>query len=507
MAERRRLGQAGRTDDRVSLGPTEPALAGTEPIPSASGGTLSARALRGSVWTFAGYGTSLALRLGGNLILTRLLTADAFGLMSLVGVFLAGLDMFSDLGVGPSIVQTRRAEDKSFLDTAWTLQVARGFALWAIACAIAWPLAWLYGEPTLTALIVVLGASVAIGGLASIKLFTANRKLMVGRLTLLDLITQVLGLAVMVIWAWLHPSVWALVGGALVSGLSRCVLSHVALPGVRVRLHWDRGAAASLLHFGKWILLSTLLTFLAGQADRLVFGKLVSLEMLGVYSIGLMIASLPPQLLGQLSNAIVFPAYAEIVNRGQSLGPQVARVRPPLMMGAGLVFSGLVAAGPQLIEIVYDPRYRDAGWVVQLLGVGGWFFALEMTNGAALLAIGEARWVAAASGAKVLSMIVSIPLGFWLGGFPGAVLGYAAAEVARYAASAYAVAYAGMRGWPLDLWLTGVGALACTAGVACSSALAEHGAFLRLLVASAAASLPWLVAFGAWLGWRGVWQR
>jgi len=41
-------------------------------------------AVRGAVWTIASYGLSQVLRLGSNLILTRLLVPEMFGLMSLV---------------------------------------------------------------------------------------------------------------------------------------------------------------------------------------------------------------------------------------------------------------------------------------------------------------------------------------------------------------------------------------------------------------------------------------
>jgi hypothetical protein len=61
-----------------------------------------------------------------DLILTRLLFPEAFGLMALVQVFMGGLQMFSDLGVNMSIIQSKRGEDPDFLNTAWTFQILRG---------------------------------------------------------------------------------------------------------------------------------------------------------------------------------------------------------------------------------------------------------------------------------------------------------------------------------------------------------------------------------------------
>ena len=64
--------------------------------------------LRGSVWTLLQYGGAQVLRLISNLVLWRLLTPDAFGLMALVGALMVGVNMFSDVGIGPSVIQHRR---------------------------------------------------------------------------------------------------------------------------------------------------------------------------------------------------------------------------------------------------------------------------------------------------------------------------------------------------------------------------------------------------------------
>ena len=126
---------------------------------------LFARAMRSSAWTIFGFGASQAVRLVSNLILTRLLFPEAFGMMALVTVAMVALGNFSDVGTAPAISYNRRGDDQDFLDTAWTLHVIRGFLLWLGTCALAWPLARFYGEPMLAQLLPVAGLSFLIGGL------------------------------------------------------------------------------------------------------------------------------------------------------------------------------------------------------------------------------------------------------------------------------------------------------------------------------------------------------
>jgi O-antigen/teichoic acid export membrane protein len=65
------------------------------------GSSLDARFMRSSVFTLGGYGMGQVLRLASNLILTRILFPEAFGMMALVSVIMQGLAMFSDVGVSP----------------------------------------------------------------------------------------------------------------------------------------------------------------------------------------------------------------------------------------------------------------------------------------------------------------------------------------------------------------------------------------------------------------------
>src|SRR5206468_9319193 len=132
-----------------------------------SRGSVRNAALRGSAWVVAGYAGGQALRFGSNLILARWLFPADFGLMALVNVFLQGLQMFSDVGIGPNIIQNKRGDDPAFLNTAWTVQVIRGAALWVGSCLLSLPLGAFYGESRLGRLIPVAGMTALISGFNS----------------------------------------------------------------------------------------------------------------------------------------------------------------------------------------------------------------------------------------------------------------------------------------------------------------------------------------------------
>ena len=204
-------------------------------------GSLRKRALSSGVISIFGFGSEQVLRFGANLLLTRLLVPEAFGLMMIVNTVMVALQLFSDLGIRPAIIQNER-DDPGFLNTAWTMQVWRGVALWIVACATAYPLAWFYDEPMLSLLLPVTGLVAIADGFSSTRLHTLNRNLMLGRLVALRVGSYSVSAVSMIVWAWISPTVWALVAGGVFSAAIKMALSHIALSGPRSRFRWERAA-------------------------------------------------------------------------------------------------------------------------------------------------------------------------------------------------------------------------------------------------------------------------
>ena len=392
--------------------------------------------VHGSVWTILGYGSSIVVKFGGYLILSRLLFPEAFGLLAIINLVIIGLQMFSDVGLGLSIIRSEDGGNASFFNTAWTIQIIRGFVLWIVALLISWPVSWFYEEPGLMWFIPIAALSAIVAGFNSTSLFTLNRQLLLGRVTLVELASSISGVAVMVLWAWLNPSIWSLVAGGIVTALVRMILSHLILPNVRNAFCWDRQAVRSLLNFGKWIFVSTLLTFLAFQADRLIFGKLLDIRLFGVYALAAIFVMLLTQAVIKLETVVVLPFLSRIHRTGGDLSAPFHRLRIPVVLWTGFQSSVLIVCGPSIIELFLDARYVEAGVIVQFLAAGAWFLMLESMNGALLLAVGDARAVAAGSVAKVIAIAVLVPVGFVFAGLYGSLVGLVVSDALKYGVSA-----------------------------------------------------------------------
>ena len=402
-----------------------------------SSATLKKQAISGTAWTIFGYGTSQSLRLGSNLILTRLLTPELFGLMALVNVFLMGLNLFSDVGIYPSIIQNKRGEDPQFLNTAWTVQVIRGFALWVGCLLIAFPLAQFYEEPRLQLLLPIVGLNSIFNGFNSTNLPILQRRMEIGKMIRFELGTQIIALVVMITWAWISPSIWALVGGNLVAAIAEMLWSH-RLRKFSQGFAWDKEVIEELTSFGKWIFISTAMTFLASEIDRLMLGKLFSLEMLSFYIIAFTFADIPRQIVGKLSFQVLYPVIVKYASLPRKvLREKTLKPRWLMLLGQAIALTILVSFGDYLITTLYDARYVQATWILPILALGLWPLMLSITSDKALLAIGSPNYAAWGNFWKFIYMAIALPLGFHLYSVLGAVVVIAFNDLPFYALTSY----------------------------------------------------------------------
>lgn len=400
-------------------------------VETLSGDGVFARVARSIGWTASGFGATQALRFASNLILTRLLFPEAFGLMALVTVFMTGLAMFSDVGLGPSIMQNKRGDDRDFLDTAWTIQVIRGVCLWLATLALALPVAHFYGEPILAQLLPVAGLTLVIAGFNPTRIYTANRHLALGRVVAIELVVQLISITFMIVLAWKTQSIWALVVGGIIGAIAHLALAHVVLPGTANRFRWDPSAARELVHFGKWLFLSTALGFLVLQGDKAILGKYLSLEMLGIYNIGYFLASFPMMLGGAIISRILIPLYRERSPReSQDNFRKLRWVRFGLSGSLFAMLAVMAVSGALLVEVLYDPRYAAAGGIVVIIACIQAVQLVGFTYDQAALAAGDARSYFLLFVGRATLQIALFLIGVEMAGLVGALAGQGVALLA-----------------------------------------------------------------------------
>lgn len=395
-------------------------------------------AIHGAIWTIVSYGTGQVIRFGGSLLLTRLLVPEHFGLMAVVNTLRAGVSLFSDIGICQCIIHNKRGDEPAFLNTAWTLQVIRGWVLWLFFLLITLPVANLYNDQRLFWLIPIVGLSSIFDGFASSAICTLHRHIKLSKLTQFDISVQVLILATLVVGAWLSPSVLTLAIGVVLGAAYRMVGSYWLIPGYSNQFAWDRNAVKDILFFGRWMFAASGVTFLNEQADRLILAKLLSFQLLGIYTIAYTLASIPREIIKNLGYQVIFPILSNQIDLPRSsLKTKILRQRQLILIGFAMLLATLVTIGDIVIAILYDKRYTEAAWMMPILCCGIWFSVLFYSISPALLALGKPLYSAQSNLAGFVVIGLGLPVAFFHFGTVGAIIVIAFSDLPLYIVNLY----------------------------------------------------------------------
>ncbi len=383
-------------------------------------------------WTAFAEIVSQIIRLAASLIMTRLLVPEMFGIMSVVLSVQVAIGLFLDIGLRPAVIQSPRGNDRVFLNTAWTLQIVRGFVFWFVILILAMLLpvivanGWVasgsaWAAPELPLVLAVASFVGVIAGFESTNAITAERNLALKRFYIVKLIGQIFSFFVTVLIGWWTGSIWSLVVGSLVSTAVVTVLTHTSLPGISNRLALSKSALRELVKYGSWVFLSTAASIIAIQFDRMFLGGAVDSATLGVYSIALNLAMIAETLVGTCVYGIFLAALSEAHREGHdSMVAKYFSLKRPLDVGILVVSGGLFATGPTVIDIMYDERYQAAGEMLQVLSLMLLFSRFALTS-ATYMAMGRPDLMAWTSIVRCITLIVMMVVLFEFFGFVGAL--------------------------------------------------------------------------------------
>jgi O-antigen/teichoic acid export membrane protein len=390
-------------------------------------------AIRGSAWSIAGYGGSQFLRLATQLVLARMLLGpEAFGLVALVVVFINGLDLLSDIGVGTDVIRHPRGDDPAFMNTAFVIQAGRGLILWALAAIFAYPFASFYHQPLVRSMILVAAISVGLRGFASTSVWMMTRHVQVARLTALNLGGDLVGFVVALVWATVSPTAWALVVGRVASSAAYVVGSHL-MAELAVSLDWDSSAAHDIFVFGTGMFLASATYFLSGEAERLVIGKFTTAAELGCFSLALGLSWGPSRALQQSISQVFFPLIARAAHEDRAAATRDYRkVKVLLLTASSLLVCAFILFGPFAVHVLLGPRYAPTGWMLQLLGFRAALELFSSTTAAMLFAVGFSSYPAAGNFAKLVFLSVGLGIALARFGLREAIWVLTLSQLANY---------------------------------------------------------------------------
>jgi len=323
------------------------------------GDSLKSRLARGGTWLGSANALEQTFRLLRNMILTRLLAPEAFGLMAIVLAVNTAFESFTEIGISQAIVQNPKGHEKTYLNGAFVLSFIRSIGLFLIAFFAAPFIAQFYGNPDLVLLMRVAFLSILFKGAMSPHAYVAVKQLNFKRWVFINNGGGIIGIFVAISLAFIMRDVWALVIGFTVEALFRLLLSYCIcpfLPGVKFK----EESLRALFKYAQGMLGLPILTFIFMRTDIFVLGKLVNQSDLGLYAMAMTLAYIPTRLVTQLFGQILMPAFSEIQFDMDRVNAAFLKITSVIVFLCLPLWIFAVLYGNNLLHIVYGTEYAKA---------------------------------------------------------------------------------------------------------------------------------------------------
>lgn len=442
---------------------------------------------------------------------THRMSPALYGELSLALIIYGVSDLLTNPGIFTYFVRTRDVT-RDALDSAWTLNVVRGFALtllfWVIAPAMSWALD---GTERVTLLLQLLSVSFAIIGVRNLHVVEIYHAQDFKKIAILDASGATLGTIIAIALLLATGSPAALAVGTLFTALFSCLMTwrYASRPP---RWMYDGATLEGAWRFVRYMFLNNIIIYLLQRIDDLLIGKVGGPAPLGIYSFTYNVANNSVLFLTNTLRQVLLPALVTLVADPPALRDAVLRAVSGLANVSWVACTVMVVIAPELCALLLPAgEWGGAAVVLQALMPFVLVRAVNGVFGSLMMAAGKPEVLTRASGAQLLLLAPAVLGGYKLGGLVGASLAIAAlnylaglalttAAQRLFDLSAWRVAALTWAGLPAALL---VGALAWQSKALVGSPLARLG--LSGAVCCAGLLLVWEVA--ARLAGEGVLSR
>lgn len=367
------------------------------------------------------------IRLGSSLILTRILSPEAYGIITILMSIAFVIELLGDINVTLFVVRDKNGEESRYLNTAWTMRLCRAVLNSAIVffCAPLISIS-LYNLPALLVPLRFFSLWFLLSGLESMSFPVAIRRKQSRLFQYSELLASLLSTVFSVTYCYYARNYWGMVYGALLSRFLVTFFSYFFNRDIKPKLQLDWTAAREILKFTKFTMPSSLITLALSQFDKVAFLRLFDLKLLGVYGLATNIASPIESLISRISQMVLYPRCAHNYRTDRdSFAQKYYTENVRLFIGILILPAAIGGAAHLIIGLLYPAQYLLAGSVLQALMLRACFLSLASPAEDLLIATGEYHVILFGNVLRAVSMVAASLIGYYFFGFVGFVYGIA----------------------------------------------------------------------------------
>lgn len=333
--------------------------------------TLNKRVKTATKWSTIGELAAKLVTPISSMVLARLLTPEAFGVVTTLAMIISFAEIFTDAGFQKYLIQHEfhdaNDRDESTNVAFWS-NLVMSLVIWGIIAIYSEPLAALVGNPGLGHVLIIACVSIPLAAFSSIQMALFKRDLDFKTLARVRIISALIPLFVTVPLAFWMRSYWALVIGTITVNLSNAILLTV-FSKWKPRFFYNLGKFKEMFSFTVWSMIEAISVWLTSYFDVFIVGTMLSQYYLGLYKTS---STLVGQIMG-LVTAITTPILFSALSRLQNSNEDFTRMFFKFQKYVGIIVLpigvGIFCYSDLITSLLLGDQWMEASQFVGLWGL------------------------------------------------------------------------------------------------------------------------------------------
>lgn len=387
--------------------------------------TLKQKTVSGVLWTGFAKMSMQAVLFAVTLILARLLSADAFGVISIAAIVGMAVTMVNDRGLGTAIVQRLKLKD-SYLSSVFWGGIAFGVLIFLLFLLASFPMAFFFKRAIIQEVVTVMALGFVVGALGIVHKSLLTKSMDFKKLAIIEIAAILVSALTAIGLALVGGGVWSLVALMLGRDVISIPLLWLFCPW-RPRFHFCWIEFKELFHFSARVLGNDVATYVISNTDITIIGRILGVTLLGYYSWAMYMIKIPITRLSGIVSKVVFPAFSSLQSDLQKFKKGFLKATTMISV---ITFPLLAAIGlfsKEIILLFVGEKWLPAQGPLVLLIPMGMLKSVGTIKGSVLMACGrpdiELKW----NSVYFVLLVVAVYLGTHYG-----LLGVAAAFTILY---------------------------------------------------------------------------
>lgn len=306
-----------------------------------------------------------------SVFLARLLNPDDFGVLAMATIFYGWVELFTDFGLGQSIIQKKEVS-KGQASTIFWINIGMGLLLFVIFYFVAPLISDFFNTPVITGIIRLTSIGFIITSFGVVQASFLVKNLKYKKNFFISGISNVAYGIVGVSMAFGGFGVWSLVWGGIASSLVSLILLWVYSdwrPQWLIRFKETREMFHTGFHFMGFGFINSIFDSL----DVLLFSKIYSPQVVGLYNRAISLRNLPLSTLILPITRPLFPIFSKLQDDVEALKKNYFHYLH-LLEFASFAIAGLIFLSvSEIVVILYTDKWLVAAdylkyaiWIVPL---------------------------------------------------------------------------------------------------------------------------------------------